>query len=180
MNFRWTTWGVGLLGVLAFSGCSGDDTPTPGPDGSSSPTTGAGGAGNDASVVNETSTGKSGASVSDSGGDGAMCKITAAMTVSGQDLMSCRAGLDAGLGEGGADSGGAAAAASCFACLCTKCPKEAMTCIGDPNCKMISDCCRAACNCPTATPEGGADATASDATDSGSTVLDAAGDGATE
>jgi len=176
MNFRWTTWGVGLLGVLALPGCSGDDTPTPGPDGSIS-TTGAGGAGNDASVVNETSTGKSGGSVSDSGGDGAVCKVTTAMAVTGQDLMLCKASL----AEAGADSGGDGGA-GCFTCLCSTCPKEAMTCSGDANCKAITDCCRAKCNCPIATPEAGApDAPAGDATDSGSTVLDApAGDGATE
>jgi hypothetical protein len=161
MNFRWTTWGVGLLGVLALPGCSGDDTPTPDGREAGSVTTGAGGAGNDSGTGTGGSAGKSGGSATDSGGDSMICKATTAMAVTGQDLQACKAGL----AEAGGDDGGDSGVASCLTCLCGTCPKEAMMCIGNPNCAAVNDCCRSRCKCPSATPEAGSDAPASETGD---------------
>ncbi len=138
MNLQGTTFNEWIDDVALYS----DLATTTGAGG----TGGAGGAQNDASMGSDTSTGKGGGSAIDSGSDAAICKKTGAVAITGQDIFMCKAGL----AEAGAD--GDAGGAGCFACLCVKCPKEAMTCIGDPNCKVITDCCRNACNCRSATP----------------------------
>jgi hypothetical protein len=155
MTLRRTTWGIALLYALAISACGGDDTPTPDFSDAAISTGGAGGAANDASMGSDTSTGKSGGTGTDSG---MVCKKTAAMAVTGQDIGLCKASL----AEAGTDSGDDAGA-SCLACLCTNCPAEAKTCDGNPYCKAVSDCCRAYCKCPSLVNEAGSDGPAADA-----------------
>jgi hypothetical protein len=154
MNFRRATFGVGLLGILAIPGCGGsDDTPTPDPDsGTGIMSTGAGGS----NSSTDASGGTGGGSTSDGS---ASCKKTAAMAVTGQDIMACKAVLaDANPDDAGYD---------CFSCLCLTCPYEAKSSGGKPFSGIITACCRAACNCPLPSkPEAGApagDAAPSDA-----------------
>lgn len=133
---------LGIAGMLA-GGCGGDDT-------APADNTGAGGTAGTSSGAAGTSSGTSGtagtggstggsagtagsaagsAGTTDSGSDAPVACMPAKVTPTPADKATCQGGL---IGD---------SAASCITtCLCTACPVEALTCLGDPACSAIVAC----------------------------------------